>query len=790
MKRLVLVVCLLVGVLLPGMANEEIGKRLQGRVRDAQGEPVEFATAILLRAGEQVSGAVTDSLGCFTLEAAPGQYELHVQYVGYEPIQQAVEMPQEGVLELRFATSQVALGEVVVRATQIERKGDRFVLSVLPQTGKDGSELLREAPGVWLSNNGLSINGASGTKVFVDEREVRLGGEALVRYLNALRADGIRSIEVIPIAGAEYEASTRGGVIRISLRHRQQNGVQGYVTMGTSLSPDVNAYTPSASIQARVGRWNLEASGNGDFIPKDKGVSDELRLYQQADRQFKAHQTGEEQRRGGTGRLAAMLEIDSMNTVGAELEYVRQHSEQDSENDSWLEKGTEGIRSLGQYAQGQDYHTLSATANYVHKLDQQGSVVKVIGNYLRKSSSGDNLQRVRYEQATATHATAYRSRVDADYDLVTADFSFRKQLSRQIGYQLGAKYTYTLMDDQSVYEGLNKQQQWETIARYGAVLRYHEHIAGAYGSFSGDWGAWALQAGLRLEYANTADQAGELQRDYFDLFPNVSVTRAFDPYKRYMLIGQYARNIERPAFSALNPNRIQRNEYSYVVGNPLLDPTYINRFSLTFVYAYRYTLSVGGTLHHNLVRENALVDSENPDASYITYLNQDRENHWFVALSLPFEPFPWLKLNANLTGVKQDIRAKAGDPFVAHYLGFANVTAPATLPQGFTFEARYSGQSRLHSGTAEIDPFHTLGLVVRKKLAKDRLLVTAQVDNLFDQQYSYVSHLPGYDILTDTRLGSVGRQFKCSLTWNFQSGKRVDKRKLDSANEDERNRLK
>ena len=161
-----------------------------------------------------------------------------------------------------------------------------------------------------------------------------------------------------------------------------------------------------------------------------------------------------------------------------------------------------------------------------------------------------------------------------------------------------------------------------------------------------------------------------------------------------------------------------------------------------------------------------------------------------MVLSLPFEPFQWLKLNANLTGVKQDIRAKAGDAFVAHYLGFANVTATVTLPQGFTCEVRYSGQSRLHSGTAEIDPFHTLGLVVRKKLAKDRLLVTAQVDNLFDRQYSYVSHLPSYDILTDMRLGSVGRQFKLSLTWNFQTGKRVDKRTLDRANEAERNRLK
>ena len=52
MKRLVLVVCLLWGVMLSGMANEEIGKRLQGRVKDAQGEPVEFATAILLQAGQ------------------------------------------------------------------------------------------------------------------------------------------------------------------------------------------------------------------------------------------------------------------------------------------------------------------------------------------------------------------------------------------------------------------------------------------------------------------------------------------------------------------------------------------------------------------------------------------------------------------------------------------------------------------------------------------------------------------------------------------------------------------
>ena len=45
-----------------------------------------------------------------------------------------------------------------------------------------------------------------------------------------------------------------------------------------------------------------------------------------------------------------------------------------------------------------------------------------------------------------------------------------------------------------------------------------------------------------------------------------------------MLIGQYGRYIERPTFSALNPNRIQTSEYSYLIGNPMLRPTYINKF--------------------------------------------------------------------------------------------------------------------------------------------------------------------------------------------------------------------
>ena len=240
-----------------------------------------------------------------------------------------------------------------------------------------------------------------------------------------------------------------------------------------------------------------------------------------------------------------------------------------------------------------------------------------------------------------------------------------------------------------------------------------------------------------------------------------------------MLVGQYARNIERPPFYTLNPNRIQSSDYSYQIGNPYLRPTYINRFSVTLVYNYRYTVTVGGNLHHDLIREFCKQDVANPDVSYITYENHDRENHWFVAVSLPYQPFTWCNLTGNFIGVRQDIRMTELSSFSSHYLGFANAIATFTLPAGFTVEARYSGTSRLYSGNSEVAPRHTVGVMARKKLLNDKLLLAVSVDNIFNQANEYASTLDVYRTSSRYENGFTGRVFKVALTWNFNSGKKV-----------------
>ena len=256
-----------------------------------------------------------------------------------------------------------------------------------------------------------------------------------------------------------------------------------------------------------------------------------------------------------------------------------------------------------------------------------------------------------------------------------------------------------------------------------------------------------------------------------------------------MLVGQYARNIERPAFYTLNPNRLQTSDYSYNIGNPYLKPTYINRFSTTIVYNYRYTLTIGGSLHHDLIREFCKQDATDPDISYITYENHNIENHWFVAANIPLQPTPWLDLTVNFVGVKQDIRMTEEAAFAHHYLAFANVNTSFRLPEDITLEAQYNGTSRLYSGNSEIASRHIFSLSARKKFAGNRILLTASVNNIFNRYNNFVSHIEAYTTRSHYKSGSLGRTFKVSLTWNFNSGKKIKKKTVERSSDSERNRL-
>lgn len=183
-----------------------------GRVVDPDGTAVAYATVVLLDAETQLAGTATAADGSFSLKVPAGRYRLTIQYLGYETLTRDVDTPGD-LGEFVLHPASVEMQEVVVKTSLVRREADRFVMEIAGSPvalGKDGTELLKQAPGVWLTDDKIAINGASGVKVYINDREVRMSTEQLLNYLRGLKSEEIQRIEVIPQAGADYDADSAG----------------------------------------------------------------------------------------------------------------------------------------------------------------------------------------------------------------------------------------------------------------------------------------------------------------------------------------------------------------------------------------------------------------------------------------------------------------------------------------------------------------------------------------------------------------------------------------------------
>lgn len=770
-----------------GMAQQKV--MYSGFVQNQEGTPIGYATVLLSAlTSDGQEGIVADSLGFFQLAIIPGFYEVHLRSVGYESLLCQLEIQAMQCDTFVMQDSQTSLKEVVVHARAVERKADRFVWQIPSGLNQNGIDLLRQAPGVWVSDGKIAINGTSGTRVFVNDREVRLDGTLLMSYLQSLRSENIQRIEVVPMAGADEDAVVQGGAIYIWLRQMKEKGWQVNASMSSSLSSGFQQYEPHVTWNRNQGKWNWYGTLSMVYQPKADGILGGNRIYADGRKSFTSEGVFQDSSDYEMLQNGLVYTPDNKTNVGIEVEYIRRYSSRLMQSRSLLEAEEGWMESLGDYRQIDRYQMVTGSVSFRHKLDTLGSAWHVLADYTQKRSNGDNQYDICWQYPSGMSDSIYRTQSWMDYRIASLDAGWKWFRGKTNYGQAGLKYTFTQMKDKAGSDGWSETSSWIPIPAYDYALDYHEHIMALYAQYAFDWKSLSLKAGLRGEYSQTSDRTNVLRRSYWDFFPHVDVTYAFDKLRRRMLVGQYARYIERPAFSALNPNRIQTSDYHYQIGNPALKPMYTDRLNLTFVYDYRYTLTIGCNLNHDLIRQFTKQDPVNPDVSFVTYENHDRENHWFVALNIPWQPVYWFSWNSNWVGVRQDIRVYAGNRFQTHYLYFGNATASFFLPWDIRLDLQYTGSSRLYSGNSEVNPRHTFDLRCQKHWG-DRWSVEMSIDNIFNQFPGYVARLDDYIHVTDYYAKSSGRLFKIAISWNFNAGRKMNKVMVEKDSSTERERL-
>ncbi|HBV49183.1 MAG TPA: TonB-dependent receptor [Alistipes sp.] len=762
-----------------------------GRVVTQQGDAVEFATVVLLQDGQQIAGTATDTEGRFALKVPAGDYTLSIRFIGFEPLEREVriESPTDlGDLTLSAAATQI--DDVVVSAQLIRREADRFVVDVAntpAMLGRDGIEALKLAPGIWMDGDKISINGKSGSKVYVNDRELRMEPDQLLSYLQSLRAEDIQKIEVIPMAGADYDADSSGGVIRITLRKRREQGTEGSVSLAAQAGEWSHGLKPQASVNHHSERFDFYANAWG-HLQNTTFRSDELTRYTAGDTRLESHSRTKERPRNYGFKAGGICELTPKHSIGLEADYWR--TNEPGINDTHTDFTAAGIptRTESRYDAHNRQNNLSATFNYIFKLDTAGSTLKLLADYNLRSSDSGNDNSSRIASPGGTLDSLYRNRSTAHYNVATATLALDKHFGPKWTLRAGAKYTYNDMRNHALYE-YRPAETWLRDEAHSFRLDYTEHIAAVYGIVAANLGRWSAVAGLRGEYTRTAGKNDGTRQDYFSLFPNASVSYALTRDGAYSLIGQYARTIGRPRFWCLNPQRVQISDYTYQTGNPELEPSYKHDVSLTLVLAHKYTLTGGVTIQTDEIQQTIQPDPTNPDMLQIVWVNFDTTKSYYASATIPLQPTRWWSVNLNGTYIRQGQRIGRNSPEEHYNFGYASASMTFTLPAKFYIDLSYRYQSRVVLGNCWVEEMHFTDAGIKKRFG-DNLTVAFTVRNPITPPVQKIgARGDGFVRHVDAVPTWNSRTYQLSLSYRFRTGKAFRHRNVEAGSAEEKSRL-
>ena len=786
---LLMALCMLIGAASASAQRHTIS----GRIIDNDHNPIAYATVVLLNQGSQATGGSTNDEGRFTLLAPAGDYTISARYLGYKTYEHAIAITATTDLgDIVLESESEKIDEVVVTAQLIRREADRFVVDVANSPiamGKDGEELLKSSPGIWIQDDKISINGASGSKVYLNDREVKMEDAQLIAYLRSLSANDIQRIEIVPQSGADYDAASAGGIIKITTKKRLDAGLQGSASLTANGTKGLYNVMPSLSLNYNSGNLNIYGR-TWAGISGQQYTTTEHTDYTSGTLIDAATEMDDDSRWAGIN-LGFVYDITPKHSIGAEVQH--NYWGNSDITDTWTEHTAldTTMRSDGDYYSTTASNMTTATLNYIYKLDDMGSTLKFIGDYTRQSTPQHNdFFDANYNILTPSVVRDSTHRYDANsrYHLATATVALEKVLSPKVTLKAGAKYTYNNNANSADYE-YRKGDVWMPNNEQSYDIGYTENIGALYAIATARLGRVSLVGGLRGEQTWFRSNDGAVKQNYFDLFPNANASYALTADGAYSLIAQYSRTISRPSFWALSPNETKISEYMIQRGNPNLKPSYNNSASVTAVLKYKYTITVGVQIMENAIQQATIIDEQNPELLILQTINFPTLNNLFASINLPFQITKWWSANVNSTAMYMGQRIYPDEPVRRIFMLQANAQMSFTLPKEFFIEVDGHFVHGAQVGNTRIKDFGNMNVMLKKRLLDNKLTLSLGATNILNLPQTITIEEASFKRVMTAKQPWSSAAVKFSVSYNFNSGKQFRAKSVESGSAEDRGRL-
>ncbi|MRG44176.1 outer membrane beta-barrel protein [Chitinophaga sp. SYP-B3965] len=760
---------------------------LMGKLLDAQtGKPVEYASVAVLNASDStlITGMLSKGNGDFSFRPIkPGSYILKIYFIGYETFFKAVTVKTTadvGNIRLKTTSRNLKGVEVVGEKPAFTMAIDKRVFNVdknLSSVGGTATDVLRQVPSVNVDIDGnVSVRNGSPT-IFIDGRPSTL-------TLDQIPADAIANIEVVTNPSAKYDAEGMSGILNIVLKKNRRAGINGLITAGYSTTNSNNA---GVDFNIRQDKINFFINYNR----RDRKSPMKQHMFRQnfdaADTTFlDQYQDGDFGRLFQSGRIGFDWFIDNRNTitlsqgiVGGDFNNLNKQTTYD------LDAHQTRLRyGIGRNDSKNNFRNYTTQVGYKRTFAKEGMELTGDFTYNRSTGKNDNDYSLQYydmqgQPSNSPNQPELRyGKGNNTTTYYTGQIDFVNPLTEKSKLEAGLRTNVRTFN--SLLNTLGKDfntGQFEYDSALSNNYNYSEQINAAYVSYTGGFGNFGFQTGLRAEQSYYSGEMKNVKDanykiDYpIGLFPSVFITQKFKGDHELQL--NYSRRIQRPWFRDLLPN-IQYNANSANRGNPALKPEFTNSFELSYLKDFDKKHNVLVSVYYrntNNAITNFYVDTTlNLDGQerkvVLNYpINADQRNSLGAELTVRNQITKGWDITTNLNASQTKISAQnlSNQGFV----WFGKINSNTKLPWALTLQVTGEYESRQINPQGEEAPEYQVDLAMKKDfLKKKNFSVSLGVTDIFntDRDLSWTTTTFSSSERYRKR---VSRELRVNLSWRF-----------------------
>lgn len=775
-------------------AQSENKGKISGKILNQDGTPGEFATVTLLKDSDSalVKGAISDVSGQYHFVQIPnGKYIISVSVIGMnrtysQPFMLSAEHASEEVPLITLEPNTKLLKSVQVTAAKpfIQHKPGQTVVNVENSPVSAGNtvmEVLEKSPGVFVDQDGnISLNGKSGVNVMINGQPTHLSASQLATILKAMPASSVSQIELMTQPPAKYSAEGTAGLINIVLKKNTALGFNGSLTLGGGygLYPKYNA---GGSINYKTDKLSLYANYNFDHrenkfnmdITRNFFAPDSKTLATMMKQSSIMKMDGD----NNTAQVGLDYNITDKQTIGFVLNGSLNRGSMTTSSPVYFMSGSQAIDSISTSTNHMGYNWQNGGANLHYILNMgKGSSLTTNLDYNRfyQSMPQSLFTNVTDAEGNVLHAPdQHQGTQPSNINIYAAKIDYVLPLKHNMKLEAGAKYSFVNSDNNSDFK-IFENGSWENDPGNTNHFIYKENVNAAYLSLSKTFSkGWNAVAGVRGE--QTITHTDQITTDslntnnYFNLFPNVSLTKTINP--KNILSLSYARRIDRPDYQSLNPFVFYIDQYTYRQGNPYLKPQFVNSTELSYTFKYMYS-AVLSYSHTNDIMTQIIRRIDSTHADYETMGNLSNLDNLTLTLGIPINITHWWNTYNSLQGYynlyKGNYDGYALNKGIFSYMLFTQQNF--MLTHGWKAELTGMYRSKSLIGPMSLNPMGMVSAGIDKSLWGGKANLKLNVQDIFNtMQFGGTTNFGDLNGTMNFKLND--RAANLTFTWNFGNRK-------------------